>query len=101
MVINNEKELINLIKNKTLFEIKDIFKNNHLYRKNFNDFKNTLFFLIKNNYSFDIIKFFIDKRLQLQKDNTDILFHSIEHRLFQIAKLLLNYGTSIDSTNKN
>jgi len=101
MIINNEKELIDLIKNKSFNEVKEIFKNYKVNLKKLNDFQDTLFYLIKHNYSFDIIKFFIDKRQQPQIDNTDILFHSIEHGLFKIAKLILNYGTPMDSKNKD
>jgi len=101
MNFNNEEEYIELIKNKSFNEIKKVFENSQVEIKNLNYFQNTLSYLIKKNYLIDIIKFFIVQRQQLNLDNTDILFLSVEYHSFQITKLLLKYGTAIDNRNKD
>jgi len=59
MSTDNDKELIKLIKNKHNNEINEIFNKNHIKLEKVNYFQNTLLYLITNNYSFDIIKFFL------------------------------------------
>jgi len=58
-----------------------------------NYFHDTLFYLIENKYSYDIIKFFIECSI----DNMELLIYSVEYSEFEIAKLLLKYGTRIDN----
>jgi len=104
--INNEKEFIELIKNKNLKEIKEIFKNNNVRLKQWNQFKETLLYLIKKNASFNIIQFILEKQQQQQQlqyqqpstvVNTELLFYSIENDNFKVAKLFLNNGISIEN----
>jgi len=60
MMLKNENNLIDVIKGKSLNEIKDIFMDNKIKPENFNDFKETLLYLISQDVSFDIIKFIIE-----------------------------------------
>jgi len=96
---NKEEELIELIKNKSINEVKEIFKSKKVKLEELNFLQDTLLDLFPNNRSFDIIKIFIDKPQQQSINNTDILFLCVECHLFKIAKLALNYGTAIDSKN--
>ena len=108
MEINNENELIEIIKDKSLEEIKSYFQEYQITPAKFNYFNNVLIYFIKNEGSLEIIEFLIK---QQQKEdhhclinNTEALFCSIEYTTFyetkfKIAKLLLRYGTKI--TNKN
>jgi len=59
MNFNNEEELIKLIKNKTIIEIKELLLNSHINLENLNYFRDTLFYLISNNYSHNAIKILI------------------------------------------
>jgi len=105
MSVKSEEELIKIIKNnKNLNELEYIFKNNLIESKHFNYFKETLLYLIENNYSYEIIKFIIEQQQQQQQqlqqrdiDNTEIFYHSIKYNNFNTAKLLLKYGTSIEN----
>jgi len=106
--INNEEDIINIIKNNDLNRIKEIFSNINVIKLNLY-FKKVLFYLIEENYSFDIIKFLIEKlqkqqcpKEQKQKQSiycTELLFYSIGCNNFKIAKLLMNNGTRIDNLN--
>jgi len=60
MMLKNENNLIDVIKGKSINEIKDIFMDNKIKPENFNDFKETLLYLISQDVSFDIIKFIIE-----------------------------------------
>ena len=103
MEISNENELIKIIKDKSLEEIKSYFQEYQITPTKFNYFNNVLIYFIKNKGSFEIIEFFIK---QQQKENyhflinnAEALFCSIEYSNFEIANLLLKYGVKI--TNKN
>jgi len=104
-VINNEEDIIAIIKFNDLNKIKKFFKYiniNHLCC-----FKNILFYLIKENYSYDIFKYFIEQQQNQQNQKqqqqyinyTELLFYSIECSNYEIAKLLIKCGTRIDNLN--
>ena len=63
-------------------------------------------YLIKENFSYNTIKFIIEqqqqqhyRKQQQSINNTELLFHSIEYNNYETAKLLLKYGTKIKSLN--
>jgi len=95
------KVIFKQIKNKSFIEIKELLLNNQMNLKNLNYYKDTLYYIISNHYSFDIIKYFKKQRHQYPIDNTDILFNSVEYQLFDLANLLLRYGKAINGRNKN
>ena len=101
MNIENEEKLIEKIENKPFIEIKDIIENNQINVMKLNYFQETIFYLIINEYYIDVIKLFIEKRQQYNIDNTEILFFCIECFYFEVAKLLIKYGTPIQSKNKD
>jgi len=103
MEIRNENELIEIVKNKSLEEIKIYFQEYQITPTKFNYFNNVLIYFIKNKGSLEIIEFFIKQQQkenhQFLLNNTEALFCSIEYSNFEIANLLLQYGVKI--TNKN
>lgn len=104
MIVNNENKLIELIKNKkTLPAIKESIEKKQIEWEQWDFFfKDTLFYLINENTSFEIIRFIIEQHQQQQDINyTDIVFHAINCNNFKVAKLLLlKYGISIESLNE-
>ena len=103
MEINNENELLEIIKDKSLEEIKSYFQEYQITPAKFNYFNHVLIYFIKNKGSFEIIEYFI-KRQQKENypfllNNAEALFYSIEYFRFEVAKLLLNYGVRIESKN--
>jgi len=105
MYFRDEKELINIIKNKNFNEIKIIFKNNSFNIGYLNYFKETLLYLIENKASFEIINFILMQQQEMQQEqnlekdnnNTLVLFHSIGYNNFKIAKLLLKTGMRLET----
>jgi len=84
-------------------EIKEFFKKNKV---DLNYLKNVTMFLIEDNFSFQKIEVIIEEQQQqfYQKqqqsvNNKELLFYSIEYNNFETARLLLKYGTRIDSLN--
>ena len=96
MEINNEKDLIKIIQKNKFGEIKEFFNKNKIESGKLNYFHETLYFLIKENYSLEIINFFIEQQNVFYKyqciDNTGLLYYSIEINNFKVAKLLLKNG---------
>ena len=111
MIIENEEELIEFIKNKNLNEIKNIFEKNQFNFKKLNYLQNILLFLINENVSIYIIKYILEQQQQSIKqkqqeneikeekkrpeqqqniNNIELLFYSIKCNNFKVAKLLLN-----------
>jgi len=105
MKIDSEEDLINIIQNKNFDEIKEIFNKNKLESNNLNYFHETLFYLIKENYSLEIIKFFIEQQIIFYRyqniDNTNLLYYSIENGNFKVAKLFMRNGARIDNKENN
>jgi len=103
MEIKNENELIEIIKNKSLEEIKSNFREYQITPTKFNYYNNVLIYLIKNFVSFEIIEYFVKQRQkvsnQLLLNNTEALFCSIDYFEFDIANLLLRYGANIGNKN--
>ncbi|OUM57880.1 hypothetical protein PIROE2DRAFT_16992 [Piromyces sp. E2] len=105
MKIDNEEDLIKIIQNNNIDKVKEIFNRNRIESKNLNYFHETLYFLIKENYSLEIIIFFIEQQTVFYKyqniDNTNLLYYSIENSNFKVAKLLLRKGVRIDNKENN
>jgi len=105
MEINNEKDLIKIIQKNKFDEIKEFFNKNKIESEKLNYFYETLYFLIKENYSLEIINFFIEQQNVFYKyqsiDNTGLLYYSIEINNFKVAKLLLKNGARIDNKDNN
>ncbi|ORX70387.1 hypothetical protein BCR32DRAFT_272389 [Anaeromyces robustus] len=104
MKINNEKELIEMIQNKTLEEIKEIFLSHEIHSEKLNYFKETVMYLIKENISYDIIKFIFHQQQKRHIpiiNNTELLFYSLKFNNFKIAKLLLRNNVWIENINEN
>jgi len=59
MEISNENELIKIIKDKSLEEIKSYFQEYQITPAKFNYFNNVLIYFIKNRGSSEIIEYFI------------------------------------------
>jgi len=59
MEISNENELIKIIKDKSLEEIKSYFQEYQITPAKFNYFNNVLIYFIKNRGSLEIIEYFI------------------------------------------
>jgi len=108
--INSEEDIIAIIKFNDLNKTKQIFK--YMNINHLSCFKKALFYLIRENYSYDIIKFFIEQQQQQQQNQvqqylqqqqfiiyTELLFYSIECSNYEIARLLMKYGTRIDNLN--
>jgi len=76
-----------------------------LESNNLNYFHETLFYLIKENYSLEIIKFFIEQQIIFYRyqniDNTNLLYYSIENGNFKVAKLFMRNGARIDNKENN
>jgi len=70
MTINNEEDFIEIIKYKSFKKIKKFFKINKINIEQLNYFEYTLYYLIKEGYSYDIIKFIIKQR---HKSNKNLL----------------------------
>ena len=104
-VINSEEKIIKIFKEKELNEIKNIFKENDIKIEQLNYLKNVALYLIKENIPFDKLKFIIEEQqhhYQKQQqfiNNTELLFSSNEYNNYEIAKLLLKYGTRITNLN--
>jgi len=102
MTINNEEQLIGYIKNKTSYEIINLFKEIKPWEiYNFNDI---LLYLIRNNISIEIIKIIIEQQqLGIKQciNGTEVLFYSIECNNFKVAKLLLQNGIKLTNKNHN
>jgi len=62
MEIRNENELVEIIKNKSLEEIKSYFQEYQITPAKFNYFNDVLIYFIKNKGSLEIIEFFIKQR---------------------------------------
>jgi len=105
MKINDQNDLMKLIQNNNLDEIKKSFRENKINLEQFKNFKETLFYLIKENKYFNIIKYFIElqqlKELYQSINNTDLLYYAIECNNFKVVKLLLRKGVRIDNKNNN
>ena len=121
MIIENEEELIEFIKNKNLNEIKNIFEKNQFNFKKLNYLQNILLFLINENVSIYIIKYILEQQQQSIKqkqqekerkeekkrpeqqqniNNIELLFYSIKCNNFKVAKLLLSTrGVKIENKN--
>jgi len=103
--INSEEEIIKIIREHELNEVKEIFNRNNIEIKKFNYLKNVVNYLIEENFSFDIIKFIIELqqkhyvKQQQTINNTKLLFHSIECNNYKTAKFLLKNGVQIDNLN--
>ncbi|OUM66129.1 hypothetical protein PIROE2DRAFT_59578 [Piromyces sp. E2] len=78
-------------KDKCLKAVKAFFKKKQLKSENINHFRDTLYFLIKENYPYLVIKFILKKQ-QKGIDNLHLLCLSIENSNFRVAKLLLTKG---------
>jgi len=109
MAINNEHELIELIKKKEYSEIIEIFKANTITPEHFNYFRETLSYLVRVNASIDILKYILEQQQQQQQqhqqqkinniNNVDALFYSVKMNNFNIAKLIIRNGTPIERKN--
>ena len=121
MIIENEEELIEFIKNKNLNEIKNIFEKNQFNFKKLSYLQNILLFLINENVSIYIIKYILEQQQQSIKqkqqekerkeekkrpeqqqniNNIELLFYSIKCNNFKVAKLLLSTrGVKIENKN--
>jgi len=99
MSINNEIELIEIIKGKKIKEIKEIFEKKYINSKELNYFENVLKYLIRKKAPFSIIKFIIYQQQKQQKhiNSTSLLLYSIDNSNFKTAKLLIEYGTPKES----
>ncbi|OUM64919.1 hypothetical protein PIROE2DRAFT_60337 [Piromyces sp. E2] len=105
MEIRNEYELIEIIKDKSLEEVKICFRECNVRPIKFNYLNNVLLHLIINNGVFEVIKFIIEERQKENRgysiNNTEALFCSVEYSNFEIANLLLRCGEEITNTNSN
>ena len=121
MIIENEEELIEFIKNKNLNEIKNIFEKNQFNFKKLSYLQNILLFLINENVFIYIIKYILEQQQQSIKqkqqekerkeekkrpeqqqniNNIELLFYSIKCNNFKVAKLLLSTrGVKIENKN--
>eukprot|EP00833_Pecoramyces_ruminatium_P015202 jgi/Orpsp1_1/1189234/evm.model.d7180000070466.1 len=93
--MNKEDQLIQYINNNnTIEKVKNYFQKNSINSLDFNNFNNTLLYLVKNNASPEIIEFIIKN--QHDKSNIEPLFYLIDHENFEIATLLLNNDANIN-----
>jgi len=102
MIIKNEEELIEFIKDKTLVELIKFFKEYQIKPEEFNNFNDTLLYLVKHKTSFEIIKFIFEQQHLGNKqgiNNIKTLLYSIENNDYKIAKLLLQSGAKIINEN--
>jgi len=89
-----ENQLIHFINDNTIEKVRTYFLENNIASKDFNNFNQTLFHLVKNNASLEIIEFIIEQ--QHDKNNIKPLFYSIDHENYKLATALLDSNANIN-----
>jgi len=90
----SEDQLIEIINNNTVQGVRNYFQENNISSVNFNNFNQTLLYLVKQNASSEIIEFIIEN--QHDKSNKEPLFYCIDHENFKIANILLDNDANIN-----